>query len=84
LERTFGAVVREVLYQDGVLDVFNAREEKKSRVHFLCGIFVQNASVFSLVFLYLYICCICSVAMILELKILTKNMKAYMYARAKF
>jgi hypothetical protein len=39
--------VREVLYQDGVLDVFNAREEKKSRVHFLCGIFVHNSSVFS-------------------------------------
>ena len=39
--------MREVLYQDGVLDVFNAREEKKSRVHFLCGIFVQNTSVFS-------------------------------------
>ena len=39
--------MREVLYQDGVLDVFYAREEKKSRVHFLCGIFVQNASVFS-------------------------------------
>jgi len=77
--------VREVLYQDGVLDVFNAREEKKSRVHFLCGIFVQNLRVFfPLVLYYLYICCICSVAIILELKILTKNMKAYMYARAKF
>jgi len=46
LERTFGAVVREVLYQDGVLDVFNAREEKKSRVHFLCGIFVQKYECF--------------------------------------
>ena len=39
---------------------------------------------FPLVLYYLNICCICSVAMILELKILTKNMKAYMYACAKF